>query len=230
MKKCQRISHPNPPPPNNKENKKRFSLSSQVTCNNVAKALQCQRRCAKPRPAAIDSSSLELPLKKRPANIHGNICDRLAALVGPKSIHCLAPRKTDEMPPQLSIIDVFVMLTQLNKENAKIVFDKICSEYPKLNDHVSLHTFPGKGQRPTPVTSANGIIEFITCLPIKHAASVRREALEKTVRNLGADFSLIDRIPAMNTTWTPVNKQKRNDAQSACNKSTKDTDHGASRK
>ena len=67
-------------------------------------------------------------------------------------------------------------------------------EYPEVGTNCSHLKFPGRGQRDTPVVDVRGIVEIVMLLPGRHAARVRRQAVELLCRYLGGDLALVDKV------------------------------------
>ena len=109
-------------------------------------------------------------------------------------------RKTDEIPPRVSIIDVVTAIAQCSPSNAALTFARLKNDYPDVTTNCSDVKFPDargrKGQRASPVTDARGIVEIIMLLGGRQAARVRRQAAALP-RNLISRFSIkISQQPA----------------------------------
>ena len=106
-------------------------------------------------------------------------------------------RKTDEMPPRISVIDVVQAITGKDARHAAQEVRTLCSRYPEV-DHILVHfLFRGQGQRKTLVTSVRGIVEIVMLIGGPHAARVRRLAAELLCRWLGGDLAIIDEVCAI---------------------------------
>ena len=109
----------------------------------------------------------------------GDIQQQLGVLLGRETVKI---RKTGEVPPRISVVDVVVALTgKLARHSADVVRD-LCGRYPEVNANIVDFKFPGRGQRKTSVTDAGGIVEIVMLLPGRQAALVRRQAAELLVR------------------------------------------------
>ena len=71
---------------------------------------------------------------------------------------------------------------------------RLLNQYPEVGTNCSHFTFPGRGQRDTPVVDVRGIVEIVMLLPGRHAARVRRQAAELLCRYLGGDVDEVCRI------------------------------------
>ena len=107
-------------------------------------------------------------------------------------------RKTSEVPPGISVIDVVQVITGMAKNNAGNYFERMKTAHPEVSTNCRNYRFPGRGQRLTPVIAdTRGLIELILVLPGRHAAAVRRQAAALLVRYLGGDLALIDEVCAI---------------------------------
>ena len=92
---------------------------------------------------------------------------QLAALFGRETVRI---RKTDEMPPRISVIDVVQAITGKDARHAAQEVRTICSAHPEVDQILVHFLFRGQGQRKTYVTSVRGVIEIIMLLTSKQAA------------------------------------------------------------
>lgn len=95
-------------------------------------------------------------------------------------------RVTDENPRRASVFDIIRVVTQTT--NPRVAYEALRAE--DVSQIYDLFTFPGIGQRPTPVTDAAGLIELVTLLPGKRARQFRRAACDVLVRYLAGDQTL----------------------------------------
>ena len=72
----------------------------------------------------------------------------------------------------------------------------LCEQFPEVHTICTNFKFPGRGQRDTPVTDAEGITQIIMLLPGRAAAIARQSAANVIVRYLGGDTSLVQEIMA----------------------------------
>ena len=105
-------------------------------------------------------------------------------------------RKTAESPPRVSIIDVVAIVTGMTSNVASNTIQRLKEAYPEVSSNWCNFKFPGRGQRETPVTDAEGIIQLIMLLPGRAAAIARQSAANVVVRYLGGDTSLVREIMA----------------------------------
>ena len=131
------------------------------------------------------------------ASNDGVLCE-LAKLVGMQAI-CI--RKTDELPPRVSVIDVAVVVTGHDANYASEAVRNIRKKCSDIHDRIGDHTFlDARGRKcgkNIPVTDVSGIVEIIMLLPGEQAAQVRRQAAELLVRYLGGDLAIISEINAI---------------------------------
>ena len=108
-------------------------------------------------------------------SIHG----QLSTLLG-REVKQL--RKTDEVPPHVSIVDVAALITGKDKNQAAEDFRRLTTRCPdaktKCFDVKFRDSRGRRGQKETPVTDARGIVEIIMLLPCQQVARVRRKAAE----------------------------------------------------
>jgi very-short-patch-repair endonuclease len=75
-------------------------------------------------------------------------------------------RKTNEMPPRVSVYDVISAMNGKSIKDATVYWINLKKKYPEVSNNILSHfKFPGQGQRPTPVTDARGIVDIIKLLP-----------------------------------------------------------------
>ena len=116
---------------------------------------------------------------------------QLAALLGWGTVRI---RKTDEMPPRISVIDVVQAITGKDARHAAQEVRTLCSRYPEVDQMLVHFLFRGQGQRKTFVTSVRGIVEIVMLVRRPHAAMVRRQAAELLCRWLGGRLRIIDEM------------------------------------
>ena len=110
------------------------------------------------------------------------------------SVHSI--RKTAEIPPRVSVYDVLGALTGYTSDNRDKLFQRLGEQFPEVRTLCTYFKFPGRGQRTTPVTDAEGITQIIMLLPGRAAAIARQSAANVVVRYLGGDVSLVREIMA----------------------------------
>ena len=109
-----------------------------------------------------------------------DIPTQLAALLGKDG--ALVIRKTDEVPPRASVVDLISGMLGLNGNNAAYTFTRLRKDYPKITDTCGTYQFKGRGQRKTPVADVRACVEILLLLPGSQAARIRRRAAELLVR------------------------------------------------
>ena len=105
-------------------------------------------------------------------------------------------RKTAESPPRVSVIDVVAIVTGFSPNVASNTVQRLKEAYPEVTSDWCNFKFPGRGQRETPVTDAEGITQVIMLLPGRAAAIARQSAANVVVRYLGGDVSLVREVMA----------------------------------
>ncbi len=90
---------------------------------------------------------------------------------------------------QLSVIDVTVVITGQDANNAAKVINRVRERFSDVTPFWSDVKFPDargrKGQKATPVACVRGIVMTLMVLPGIHAANIRRRAAQLLVRYLG---------------------------------------------
>ena len=102
-----------------------------------------------------------------------DIRQQLAMLVGKEVKDIANIRKTSEVPPRVSVIDVTMAITGKDRNHAAEDLRRIIGSYPEVNANCVNWKFAGARQRNTPVTDARGIVEIIMLLPGRQASRVR---------------------------------------------------------
>ena len=117
-----------------------------------------------------------------------------------------------EMPPRVSIYDVIGLITGMPSTVCSHTFIRLQEAYPEVTTLCSNFKFPGRGQRDTPVTDAEGIVTIVMLLPGRTAAMARQYAANVLVRYVGGDLSLVREVSgkSVGSQW------ERSDASSKC--------------
>ena len=127
----------------------------------------------------FESSSLAPPESGAMAASSGDdILAQLAALLGRESVCHI--RKTDTVPPQVSVIDVAAAITGKSHDAAAQDFRRMSKKYPDVSAKCTDVKFPDargrQGQQKTKVTNVRGIVEVVMLLPGRMASRVRATA------------------------------------------------------
>jgi hypothetical protein len=125
-----------------------------------------------------------------------NIPDLMVSLVQLDEDSVQQIRKTAESPPRVSVYDVLSAVTGYTPNNCVNLWQRLSDQFPEVTTHSSNFKFPGRGQRDTPVTDAEGITQILMLLPGRAAAIARQSAANVVVRYLGGDTSLVREIMA----------------------------------
>ena len=131
----------------------------------------------------------------RPAMLQ-NIPDLMMSMAELHEDSVQRVRKTAECPPRVSVYDVLGAITGYAPEDRHKLFQRLCEQFPEVRAICTNFKFPGRGQRDTPVTDAEGITQIIMLLPGRAAAIARQSAANVVVRYLGGDVSLVREIMA----------------------------------
>jgi len=123
-----------------------------------------------------------------------NIPDLMARMADLTDDSVQGVRKTAEEPPRVSVYDVLGAMTGYAPNNCVNLWRRLCESFPEVTTVCSNFKFPGKGQRDTVVTDAEGIAQIIMLLPGRSAARVRQSAANVVVRYLGGDLSLVREV------------------------------------
>ena len=125
-----------------------------------------------------------------------DINQQLAVLL--KTKRAVQIRKTDDIPPRISSVDVAMAITGKCARKAAQDIGFLKNRYPDVAQNLNYVRFPDalghKGKKDTPVCDARGIVEIMLLLPGRHAAMVRRQAAALLVRYLGGDITLVDEV------------------------------------
>jgi len=105
-------------------------------------------------------------------------------------------RKTDEVPPRVSVYDLIAAVKGVPLEHARMDFSRIKDDHPIIATRCYVYKFPGRGNLTSPATDARGAICIINLLPGKRAAEFRLKAADIVVRALGGDETLVQEIRA----------------------------------
>ena len=100
-------------------------------------------------------------------------------------------RTTNETPKRISVIDV---LAAVGYGNPRDKWSEVANQFPEVVGKTDNLTFPGRGQRPTPVIDKQGILSLVMVLSGPKAAAFREWASSILVRYLDGDRSLAQEI------------------------------------
>jgi hypothetical protein len=106
-------------------------------------------------------------------------------------------RRTSDAPPLISVVDVVAAIAEQTGSNAGNYVERLQISHPEVCSRFANYKFPGKGQKTTLVTDAQGIVEIIMILPGHYAACVRQQAAALLVRYLGGDPMLVQEVCRM---------------------------------
>lgn len=97
-------------------------------------------------------------------------------------------RVTDDVPKRASVFDIIALVIG-DTSNPRMIWQRLCAESADVVAGF-YHIFPGAGQRPTPVTDAQGVMRLVNALPGRRARQFRASAMDTLVRFLAGDSSL----------------------------------------
>jgi hypothetical protein len=78
--------------------------------------------------------------------------------------------------------------------NPSEVWDRLKRDHPRLETFVSNFQFPGRGQRPTPVTDRTGVLQILAVTHGPAGEKIRDELIDKYIRYLDGDVSMIEEM------------------------------------
>ena len=114
-----------------------------------------------------------------------DIREQLATLLGKQAMDIVSIRRTSDTPPLISVVDVVAAIAEQTGSNAGNYVERLQINHPEVCSRYANYKFPGKGQKNTLVTDAQGIVEIIMVLPGRYATCVRQQAAVLLVRYLG---------------------------------------------
>lgn len=101
-------------------------------------------------------------------------------------------RVTADAVRKASVIDVIRSVT--DHPHPRNVWGDLQKKFPEVAQKSCKFKFPGKGQRPTPVCDARGLVSIISLLSGKRAAKFREAGADLLVRYLGGDETLVTEV------------------------------------
>lgn len=93
---------------------------------------------------------------------------------------------------RVSVYDAIKAVT--GTRNARVVHDRICERYPEVVAKCYNFKFPGRGQRPTPVTNKQGLVYIFSLLPGTVGHEIREDAATLIVRYIEGDATLAEEM------------------------------------
>ncbi len=145
-------------------------------------------------PSARDSQAVAQAVQPRRSAMSQAIPDLLVRMMDVTDDSVQRVRKTAEVPPRVSIYDVIGLITGYTASNSAHMYDRLVVQFPEVCATCTNFKFPGRGQRDTPVTDAEGIVSIIMLLPGRAAAVARQSAANVLVRYLGGDLTLVREV------------------------------------
>ena len=104
-------------------------------------------------------------------------------------------RITNEVPRRVSVFDFIEAVT--GNVNPPNTFSTLIENHPAISQCTAHFQFPGRGQKPTPVTNVEGLVLLMNLLPGERCAQFRVAHAKTLVRYLGGDETLVEEIRAM---------------------------------
>jgi hypothetical protein len=102
-------------------------------------------------------------------------------------------RVTNETPRRASVFDVIRIIIG-DDTNPRMPWERLCRNLPEVVTRCYNFSFPGTGQRPTPVTDAQGVLHIVNALPGRRARQFRMGAMDVLTRYLAGDQTLHEEI------------------------------------
>ena len=96
----------------------------------------------------------------------------------------------DPLTKKGSVYDVIQIVTGQDHRHAQKTYTSIVASFPDVNDNVSMHKFPGQGQRPTPVASLPVLFRVMASCPGSRAREFCRSSMDVFCRAFGGDETL----------------------------------------
>ena len=136
------------------------------------------------------------PVQAVPAAVAAPAAVNIVSLANGFDVEGVMVRKTltPGSPPKVSVYDLIEAVTGQPTTSARIIFVRIVAANPEVNTMCINFKFPGRGQRPTPVTDARGVVTILNLLPGRAAARFRAASADVMVRFLGGDLTLVAEI------------------------------------
>ena len=103
-------------------------------------------------------------------------------------------RQTPDAPRSVSVLDLISLVT--DNHNPRSAWSELKRHHPDVVQLAYNFSFPGQGQRETPVVDARGLVAIINLLPGPRAAKFRMECADVIVRFLGGDETLVAELRA----------------------------------
>jgi hypothetical protein len=129
--------------------------------------------------AAQDGSSVRVDLRAHLARVLDKTPDELTL------IHVTPDGKFE-------IIPAFMALSNKDRNQSGEDLRTILTKHPEVQEKILNFKFKGRGQRDTPVTDLQTLVELIMLHPCKAAVSIRKKVCEVFVMYLGGSQRLID--------------------------------------
>ena len=137
----------------------------------------------------LGSMHIESPVVSIGHKMLQNVPDLMATMSQLDENSVQRVRKTAETPPRVSVIDVLQAVTCYSDDQSRALYRKLVEAYPEIGASCTTFKFPGRGQRDTVVTDAEGIAYIIMILPGKAASNVRQNTADAVVRYLNGNAS-----------------------------------------
>ena len=96
----------------------------------------------------------------------------------------------DPLTKKGSVYDVIRLVTGCETKHVGQTLSGITDKFPEVNANVTLHKFPGQGQRPTPVADLPTLFQLMAILPGSRSRNFARKSMDVFTRVFGADERL----------------------------------------
>ena len=100
----------------------------------------------------------------------------------------------DPLTKKGSVLDVVQLVTTQEKKHASTTLKAILEKCPDLGSQVSMHKFPGRKQKPTPVASLPVLFNIMVACPGSRAREFAQRTSDIFTRAFGADEELAREI------------------------------------
>ena len=140
--------------------------------------------------------SAKQPREGPATTTNDEIKSELARVLGKDVASIPRIKKTDKIPPRISIVDVAMAVTSKDNNHAAEAVRSVLQRHPDINEKIVNVNFPDqlgrsrRGKQTSPATDVRTMVEIIMLLPGKQASKVRRAAADVFVRYLGGEPKL----------------------------------------
>jgi len=103
-------------------------------------------------------------------------------------------RKTDEVPPRVSVYDLIAAVKGVPLEHARVDFSRIKDDHPVTTARCYVYKFPGRGNLASPATDARGVMDLLFLMKGSRAMMFRIGAADIMLRALCQDEDEVQNV------------------------------------